>query len=152
MSLAASPCSFVCQRLLQQTRAPRWARSSAGSEPFFRDMGGRSSEQRREGSILGEHSLAMGPILCLFTKYDQPGQHIKKLRHHFADKGPFVKAVVFPVVMYRCESWTIKKAECQRIDAFKLSGWRRLLRVPWTARKSDQSNLRKLVLNIHWKD
>ena len=51
--------------------------------------------------------------------YDQPSQHIKKQRHHFADKG-IVKAVVFPVVMYRCESWTIKKAECQRIDAFEL--------------------------------
>ena len=50
-----------------------------------------------------------------------------------------VKAMVFPVVMYRCESWTVKKAECQRIDAFELWCWRRLLRVPWTARRSNQS-------------
>ena len=50
-----------------------------------------------------------------------------------------VKAMVFPVVMYGCESWTIKKAECQRIDAFELWCWRRLLRVPWTARRSNQS-------------
>ena len=50
-----------------------------------------------------------------------------------------VKAMVFPVVMYGCESWTIKKAECQRIDAFELWHWRRLLRVPWTARRSNQS-------------
>ena len=50
-----------------------------------------------------------------------------------------VKAMVFPVVMYGCESWTIKKAECQRIDAFELWCWRRLLRVPWTARRSSQS-------------
>ena len=50
-------------------------------------------------------------------------------------KAHIVKAIAFPVVMYRCESWTIKKAECQRIDAFKLWCWRRLLRVPWTARK-----------------
>ena len=50
-----------------------------------------------------------------------------------------VKAMVFPVVMYGCESWTIKKAECQRIDAFELWCWRRLLRVPWTARGSNQS-------------
>ena len=50
-----------------------------------------------------------------------------------------VKAVVFPVVMYGCESWTVKKAECRRIDAFKLWCWRRLLRVPWTARRSNQS-------------
>ena len=53
-----------------------------------------------------------------------------------------VKAVVFPVVMYGCESWTMKKTECRRIDAFKLWCWRRLLRVPWTARRSNQSNLK----------
>ena len=54
-----------------------------------------------------------------------------------------VKVVVFPVVMYRCESWTIKKAECQRIDAFQLC-WRRLLKVPWTARRSNQSVLKEI--------
>ena len=63
-----------------------------------------------------------------------------------------VKAMVFLVVMYGCESWTIKKAEHQRTDAFELWCWRRLLRVPWTARRSNQSILRKSVLNIHWKD
>ena len=55
-----------------------------------------------------------------------------------------VKAMVFPVVMYGCESWTIKKAECQRIDAFKLWCWRGLLRVPWTARRSNQSILKEI--------
>ena len=55
-----------------------------------------------------------------------------------------VKAMVFPVVMYGCESWTIKKAECQRIDAFELWFWRRLLRVPWTARRSSQSILKEI--------
>ena len=55
-----------------------------------------------------------------------------------------VKAVVFPLVMYGCESWTIKKAECQRIDAFKLWCWRRLLRVPWTARRSNQPILKEI--------
>ena len=55
-----------------------------------------------------------------------------------------VKAMVFPVVMYGCESWTVKKAECQRIDAFELWGWRRLLRVPWTARRSNQSILKEI--------
>ena len=54
-----------------------------------------------------------------------------------------VKAMVFPVVMYVCESWTVKKAECQRIDAFELWCWRRLLRVPWTARRSNQSILKE---------
>ncbi|KAB0355567.1 hypothetical protein FD755_021508, partial [Muntiacus reevesi] len=55
-----------------------------------------------------------------------------------------VKAMVFPVVMYGCESWTVKKAECQRIDAFKLWCWRRLLRVPWTARRSNRSILKEI--------
>ena len=57
-------------------------------------------------------------------------------------KVHLVKAMAFPVVMYGCESWTVKKAECQRIDAFELWCWRRLLRVPWTARKSNQSILK----------
>ena len=55
-----------------------------------------------------------------------------------------VKAMVFPVVMYGCESWTIKKTECRRIDAFELRCWRRLLRVPWTARRSNQSILKEI--------
>ena len=55
-----------------------------------------------------------------------------------------VKAIVFPVAMYGCESWTVKKAECQRIDAFELWCWRRLLRVPWTARRSNQSILKEI--------
>ena len=59
-------------------------------------------------------------------------------------KVRLVKAMVFPVVMYGCESWTVKKADCQRIDAFELWCWRRLLRVPWTARRSNQSILKKI--------
>ena len=59
-----------------------------------------------------------------------------------------VKAMVFPVVMYGCESWTVKKAECQRIDAFELWCWRRLLRVPWTARRSNQSILKEISPGI----
>ena len=59
-------------------------------------------------------------------------------------KVQIVKAVVFPVVMYGCESWTIKKAESQRMDAFELWCWRRLLRVPWTARRSNQSILKEI--------
>jgi len=61
--------------------------------------------------------------------YDQPRQHIKKQRHYIAKKVCLVKAMVFPVVMYGCESWTIKKAEQIRIDAFELWCWRKLLRV-----------------------
>ena len=62
----------------------------------------------------------------------------------FPTQVRLVKAMVFPVVMYRCESWTVKKAECQRIDAFELWCWRRLLRVPWTARRSNQSILKEI--------
>ena len=60
------------------------------------------------------------------------------------NKGLSIKAMVFPVVMYGCESWTVKKAECQRIDAFELWFWRRLLRVPWTTRRSNQSILKEI--------
>ena len=61
-----------------------------------------------------------------------------------------MKAMVFPVVMYRCENWTLKKAECQRIDAFELWCWRRLLRVPWTSRRSNQSILKEGLI-LKWK-
>ena len=67
-------------------------------------------------------------------------------------KVHLVKAMVFPVVICGCESWTIKKAEGRTVDAFELWCWRRLLRVPWTARRSTQSIQQKSVLNIHWKD
>ena len=63
-------------------------------------------------------------------------------------KVRLVKAVVFPVVMYGCESWTVKKAECRRIDAFELWCWKRLLRVPWTARRSNQSILKEISPGI----
>ena len=83
--------------------------------------------------------------------YDKCRQHIKKQRYHSADKAHIVKDMVFPVVTYGCESWTIKKAERQRIDAFELWGWRRLLRVPWTARRSNQSILKEINPEYSWK-
>ena len=76
--------------------------------------------------------------------YDQHTQHIKKQRHYLPTKVHLVKAMVFPIVMYGCESWTIKKVECQRIDAFERWCWRRLFRVPWTARRSNQSILKEI--------
>src|SRR5574337_955490 len=76
--------------------------------------------------------------------YDQPRQHIKKQRHYFANRSLSSQSYGFPVVMYGCESWTIKKAECQRIDAFELWCWRRVLRVPWTAGRSNQSILKEI--------
>ena len=71
-------------------------------------------------------------------------QCIKKQRYHSANKGPNSQSYGFPVVKYGCESWTIKKVECQRIDAFKLLCWRRLLRVPWTASRSNHSVLKEI--------
>ena len=71
--------------------------------------------------------------------------------HHFIclkELVHLVKAMVFPVVMYACESWTVKKAECRRIDAFELWCWRRLLRVPWSARRSNQSILKEISPGI----
>ena len=62
----------------------------------------------------------------------------------FANKIHLVKVVVFPVVKYGCESWTVKKAECRRVDAFELWCWRRLLRIPWTARRSNQTILKEI--------
>ena len=76
--------------------------------------------------------------------YDKHRPCGKKQRHHFAAKVHIVKAMVFPVVMSDCESWSIKKAECQRIDAFQLWSWRRLLRVPWTAKRSNQSIIKEI--------
>ena len=70
--------------------------------------------------------------------------NIKKQRHHFADKIRLVKAIVFAVVIYRYENWPVKKAEHRRIDAFELWCWRRLLRVPWTARRSNQPILKEI--------
>ena len=66
-------------------------------------------------------------------------------------KVRLVKAMVFPVVMYGCESWTVKKAECRRIDAFELRCWRRLLTVPWTARRSNQSILKEISPEYSWE-
>ena len=78
---------------------------------------------------------------------------ILKNRHvTLSTKVRLVKAMVFPVVMYGCESWTVKKAEHQRIDALELWCWRRLLRVPWTAKRSNQSILKEISPSVHWKD
>ena len=77
--------------------------------------------------------------------YDQARQHIEKPRHYFTNKDLSSQSCgFFPVVLYGCESWTIKKAVHQRINGFELWCWRRLLRVPWTARRSNQSILNEM--------
>ena len=89
-------------------------------------------------------AMKLKDACSLEEKLDQHRQYIKKQNYYFADKVCLVKAIVFPVVMYGCESWTIKRAERRRIDAFELWYWRRLLRVPWTARRSNQSILKEI--------
>ena len=76
--------------------------------------------------------------------YDQPWQCIKNRDITLPTKVHMVKVMVFPVVIYICESWTIKKAECQRIDVFELWCWRKVLRTPWIARRSNQSILKEI--------
>ena len=83
--------------------------------------------------------------------YDQTRQHIRKQRHYLVNKVCLVKAVVFPVVMYGCETWSIKKAECWRTDTFELWCWSRLLTVPWTARRSNQSILKENSPGCSWE-
>ena len=97
-------------------------------------------------------STKLKDVCSLEESYDRPRNHIKKQRHHFANKvshtvisqSHIVKAVVFLVVMYGCEIWTMKKVEHRRIDAFKQWSWRRILRVTWTARRSNQSILKEI--------
>ena len=91
-------------------------------------------------------------VMKLKDSYSLERKHFKSRDITLPTKVRLVKAMVFPVVMYGCESWTIKKAECWRIDAFELWCWRRLLRVPWTVRRSNQSILRRSVLGVHWKN
>ena len=89
------------------------------------------------GLELGDHvNIDLGGYLYIF--------HLLKSKDHFANKSAYNKIIVSPVVMHGCESRTIKKAEHQRIDAFKLWCWRRILRVPWTGRSSNQSILREI--------
>ena len=78
--------------------------------------------------------------------YDKPRQHNEKQRYYLADKSRYSSSCGFSVVMYGCESWTIKKAECRRTDAFKLWCWRTRWRVPWTTRRSNQSILKEVSL------
>ena len=80
----------------------------------------------------------------LHGSYDNLRLYVEKQKHYSVDKGHIIKAMVFPVLTYSCETWTIKKAEHQRIDTFKLRCWRRLLKDPWTARRSNQSILREI--------
>ena len=119
--------------------------------------------------IDGETVETVSDFICLGSKIAADGDCSHEIKRHLLlgrkvmtnldsifksrdvtlpTKVHLVKAMVFPVVTYGCESWTVKKAECQRIDAFELGCWRRLLRVPWTARRSNQSILKEISPGI----
>ena len=123
-------------------------------------INGEPTETVRDFIFLGSKSTADGDCsheikrcLLLGRKVMTNLDSIFKSRDlTLPTKAHLVKGMVFPVLTYACESWTIKKAEQWRIDAFDLCCWRWLLRVPWTARRFNQSILKKSVLNIHWKD
>ena len=89
-------------------------------------------------------AMKLKDAYSLKESYDQPRLHVKKQRHYFVNKCLSSQSMILPVVMYVCESWTVKKTEYQRIDAFELWCWRRLLRVPWTAGRSNQSIIKKI--------
>ena len=89
-------------------------------------------------------AMKLKDVYSLEGNYDQPRQHIKKQRHHIVTNGPSTQGYGFSVVMYACEGWTIKKSECQRFDTFELWCWRRVLRVPWTSRRSNQPMLKEI--------
>ena len=89
-------------------------------------------------------AVGLSYIAFIMLRYVPSINYMLHLYYIYKKKVHLVKAMVFPVVMYGCESWTIKKAEHQRIDAFELWCWRRLLRVPWTARRSNQSILKEV--------
>ena len=122
------------------------------SDPIISwQIDGEKMEILKEFIFLGSKITADGDCsheikdsFFLEESYDKPRQHIKNRDITLPTKIHIVKAMVFLVVMYGCESWTIKKAECQRIDAFELWCWRRLLRVPWTARRCNQSILKEI--------
>ena len=104
-------------------------------------------------TVDGDHSHEIKRRLLLGRKAMTNLDRVLKSRDiALLTKAHLVKAMVYPVVMYGYESWTIKKAEHQRIDSFELWGWRRPLRITWTARRSNQPILKKSTLNIHWKD
>ena len=96
----------------------------------------------------GDRSHEINNVFSLKETYDQPRQHIKNRDINLPTKVHLVKAMDFLVVMCGCASWTVKKAERQRIDAFELWCWRRLLRVPWTARRSNQYILKEISPGI----
>ena len=116
--------------------ANRWGNNGNSDRLYF-----FSSRITADGGCSHEIKRCLLLGKKVMTKLDST---LKSRDITFTTKVRLVKAMVFPVVMYGCESWTVKKAEHRRIDAFELWSWRRLLRVPWTARRSNQSILKEI--------
>ena len=110
----------------------RWGNSGNSVRLYFSGLQNHCSHEIKRHLLLG--MKVMNNLVSIFKSRDVT----------LPTKVHLVKAMVFPIVLYGCESWTIKKAECQRIDAFELWCWRRLLRVPWTTRRSNQSILKEI--------
>ena len=116
--------------------ANRWI-NNGNSERFYFGGAPKSLQMRTA-------AMKLKDACSLEKSNDQPKQHIKKPKHYFATKFHLVKALVFQVVMYGCESWTLKKAERQRIDAFWIVVLEKTLSVHWTVRRSNQSILKEI--------
>ena len=133
----------------KQSKSQSWGDDWGGNESYGRV----TDEVQLAGLLLTSwcvihlHPWGRGPLFYvtpLTYSYDKPRHHSKKQRHHFADKGPYSQSYAFSSSHVWCESWTIKETKCPRIDAFNLWWWRRLLRVPWTLRRSNQSILKEI--------
>ena len=124
----------------------------ASSSIILSQLDGETTETLKDFVFLGSKVTADGDCSHEIIRYLLPGKKVmtnpdsvlKSRDITLPTNVHLVKAMVFPVVMYGCENWTIKKAECRRTDAFKLWCWGRLLRVPWTARRSNQSILKEI--------
>ena len=127
-------CHFLlqCMKVKSQTEVAQSCLTLTLSDPMDCSLPGSSVHGIFQARVLEWGAIAFSD--------DKPREHIKKQRHHFSDKGLDSQSYGFPLVMYRCEIWTIKKSECWRIDAFELWCWRRLLRVPWVARRSNHQS------------
>ena len=124
--------------------ADRWRNSGNSDKFYFLGL-----QNYRRQWLQPQNKKILAPWK---KRYDKPRQHITKQRYHFANKALHTQSYGISIVMYKCDSWTIKKAKGQRIDGFEMQCWRRLLRVPWTVWRSNQSILKEIPVNIHWKD
>ena len=124
--------------------ANRWGNNGNSSRFYFLGLKNHCSHAVKSD---GSHEIKRNFLLGRKGMTNLESRNIT-----LSTKVCLVKAMVFPVVLYKCESWTIKKAEHRRIDAFELWCWRRLLRVPWMARRSNQSILKEISPEYHWKD